>query len=219
MSELVMLKKENKNLRKLLKGDNKKLFLDIDYYISRHYTSKQEYRSIINEVLIDFTNRTNLGENLWDTIEDPKAYIDKYIERYKLERKNLGIIASEYIFLIIGFICFYFISLNFLSPSTTMRSNPWLIEVSTEGLLKCLSYSTYGLYFELITKSSLFKKNKPFSTHKILLFFAWALILFIILAFSEMRIITVIIPKVIVYLVLFICILLVYLIQKKEYFN
>ncbi len=218
MSELVILKKENKNLRKLLKGDNKKLFLDIDYYISRHYTSKQEYRSLINEVLIDFSDRTNLGEDLWDTIEDPKAYIDKYIEKYNLEKTKWGTVTSEYILVFIGFLCFYFISTNFLSPSSNMLNNPWLIEVSTEGFFKCLGYSTYGLYFELLTKATLFKKNKAMTTQKILVFFGWALLMFILLALSGMNIVTITLPKVIVYLVLFLCILLIYLIQKKRMF-
>jgi len=218
MSELVMLKKENKNLKKQLKGENRKLFLDIDYYISRHSISKHEYQSLIKEVLLDFTDRTNLGEELWDTIEDPKAYIDKYIEKYELKKMKWEILTSLYILAFISIVCFYFISLNLISPSSIMLSNPWLIEVSTEGLLKCLSYSTFGLYYELIEKSSLFKKNKPFSTHKVLLFFVWAMIMFVILAISEIKIITITLPKVIVYLVLFICILLVYLIQKKRIF-
>lgn len=219
MSELVMLKKENKNLRKLLKGDNKKLFLDIDYYISRHYISKQEYQSLINEVLVDLTDRTSLGENLWETIVDPKIYIDEYIEKYELEKMEWEILTSLHILAFICIVCFYFISQNLISPSSIMLSNPWLIEVSTEGVLKCLSYSTFGLYYELIEKSSLFKRNKPFSTHKILLFFVWATIMFIILAISEMKIITITLPKIIVYLVLLISILLVYHSQKKRYSN
>lgn len=218
MSELVMLKKENKNLKKQLKGENRKLFLDIDYYVSRHSISKHEYQSLIKEVLLDFTDRTILGENLWDTIEDPKIYIDEYIEKYNLEKTKWGILTSEYILVFIGFLCFYFIFTNFLSPSSNMLNNPWLIEISTEGFFKCLGYSTYGIYFELLTKATLFKKNKAMTTKKILVFFAWALLMFILLALSGMNIVTITLPKVIVYLVLFICILLVYLIQKKRTF-
>lgn len=216
MTELVMLKKENMNLRKQLKGENRKLFLDINYYVFRHDISKQEYQSLINEVLVDFTNRANLGENLWDTIENPKEYSDKYIDKYGLEKKNWGVLSRLYALLFIGFLSFYFISTNFFSPSSTMQNNPWLIEISSEGFIKCIAYSTYGFYYELLNRSNLFKQNKSFKFKNIFLFLAWVFSTFILLAISEMFILTITLPKVIVYLVMFICITLVYLLQKER---
>jgi len=216
MSELVMLKKENMNLRKQLKGENRKLFFDINYYVFRHDISKQEYQLLINEVLVDFTNRANLGEKLWDTIENPKEYSDKYIDKYGLEKKNWRVLTRLYAVLFLGCVCFYFIFTNFFSPSSAMQNNPWLIEISSEGFFKCLGYSTYGLYFELLTKATLFKKNKALTTQKILVFFGWALLMFILLAISGMNIVTITLPKVIIYLVMLICITLVYLLQRER---
>jgi len=218
MSELLMLKKENKNLRKQLKGDNRKLLQDIEYYVFRHDGTKQEYQSLINEVLIDLTNRTNLSENLWDTIENPKEYSDKYIDKYGLEKKSWGILTGLYALSFIGFVCFYFISTNFLSPSSHMQINPWLIEISFQGFMKCIAYSTYGFYYEIMNRLNLFNKNKTFRFQNIFLFVGWVFITLILLGLSEMLIVTITLPKVIVYLVMFICILLVYLIQKKRVF-
>lgn len=218
MSELVMLKKENMNLRKQLKGDNRKLLSDIDHYVSRYDISKHDYQLLINEVLNDFTDRTNLGENLWDTIDNPKEYIDKYINEYNVDRKSWVKIVGEYSTLFIGIICVYFIVGNYFSPSPNMQINPWLIEITSEGFFKCLGYGSYGIYFELITRSNLFRRSKAFDLKKTGLFFAWAITTTLLLSFANMVIVTVTLPKIIIYLVLLICILLVYLIQKKRVF-
>lgn len=218
MSELAMLKKENMNLRKQLKDDNRKLFSDIDYYVSRHDISKKKYQLLINEVLVDFTERTNLGENLWDTIENPKEYCDKYTNKYDVKKKSWGIVVRDYSLLFIGFVCFYFILTNYFTPSANIQSNPWLIEVGFDGFIKCIAYSSYGFYYELMNRSNLFNRNKAFRYQNVFLIIGWVFTTFILLAISEMYIVTFTLPKVIIYLILLICITLVYLIQKKRLF-
>lgn len=116
--------------------------------MSRHDISKKKYQLLINEVLVDFTDRTNLGENLWDTIDNPKEYCDRYTNKYVVKKKSLGIVVRDYSLLFIG----------------------------------------------------------------------WVFTTFILLAISEMYIVTFTLPKVIIYFILLICISLVYLIQKKRLF-
>lgn len=218
MTELVMIKSENKNLRKQLKGDNKKLFSNIAYYVSRHVISNQNYQLLINEVLVYFVDRTNLGENLWNKIENPKEYSDNLINKYEGEIKTWKRIISEYSILFISLICIYFIIRNIFSPSSVEQSNPWLIEVKTEGLASCLAYSLFGLYYEFMMRSNLFNSNDAFRYQNILLFVSWGFSSFVLIGVSSQYIFSFILPKIILYIGLTICVCIIYLIKKTRVF-
>jgi len=218
MSELVMLKKENKYLLKQLKGENRKLFLNIDYYVSRHSISNLNYQLLFNEVLVYFIDRTNLGENLWNIIKDPKEFSDKYIDKFSGEKKTWKRIIGEYSILFISLICIYFIIESIFSPSTFEQSNPWLIEVDTKGLASCLAYSLFGLFYELMMRSNLFRNNDAFRFQNVLLFIGWGFLSFVLIGISSLFIFTITLPKLVLYFVLIIFIFIIYLIKKARVF-
>jgi hypothetical protein len=214
MSELTILKSENKKLIKQLKGDNKKLFSNIDYYVSRHDISKQNYQLLINKVLLDFINRSNLGENIWNKIENPKEYSDNLIKEYDGEIKTWKRIIGEYSILFISLICVYFIIDNIFTPSSFEQSNPWSIEIDTIGLASCLAYSSFGLYYEMMMRSNLFKSNDAFRFQNVLLFMGWAISSFIMFGIFSLFIFTLVLPKIVIYVVLIVCIVIIYRIKK-----
>lgn len=218
MSELVMLKNENKYLLKQLKGENRKLFLNINYYVSRHVISNLNYHLLFNEVLVYFIDRTNLGENLWNIIKDPKEFSDKYIDKFSGEKKTWKRIIGEYSVLFISLICIYFIIENIFSPSSFEQSKPWLIEVGTEGLASCLAYSLFGLFYELMMRSNLFKNNDAFRFQNVLHFIGWGFSSFVLIGISSLFIYTFILPKIVTYIILAVCMFIIYQIKKVRVF-
>lgn len=83
------LKKENKELYKVLQGENKKLMRDIEFYMSQFYIKNTDYHLIVNNILKDFHARLNDDKNIWDNIGVPQEYCDSYLVGY--EKKDLSV--------------------------------------------------------------------------------------------------------------------------------
>jgi len=83
------LKKENRELYRLLKDENRKLMNDIEFYLNQFYIKDTEYHLIINKILKDFHLRLNSSISVWDSIDDPQSYCDELLEGYN--KKDLSI--------------------------------------------------------------------------------------------------------------------------------
>jgi len=89
MTDLKLIKDENKRLFKELKVENRKLMNDIMFYLNQFYIKDTEYHLIKNQILKDFHIRIKDKKSVWESIDDPKEYCDTYLVGY--EKKDISV--------------------------------------------------------------------------------------------------------------------------------
>jgi len=218
MSELVMLKKENRKLRKQLKGENLSLIRDIENYFNDFYIPKRDKIRIMNKILKDFNIRLNDDKHLWDSIINPRMYCDDYLLNYeKKDTSSIGIIKDNVPYFILVFCLIYLIN-DFKSSNFQSLFSPSLVEITSTSLLKNLSYFIFLFLIVFYARERIFIRYKSVDSRPI--------ILYVLYLFSSMFVIgmieewfVLVIPKVLLYLGVLVSLLLIYFKPNFRFFK
>lgn len=194
MSELKIIKSENKELYKALQGENKKLMRDIEFYLSQFYIKSTEYHLIKNKVLKDFHVRLNDSKSIWDTIGDPQEYCDSYLVGY--EKKDLSfyrVFINE-----LPLITFMFftmmISYGFYPKFTLNPFDSSMIEIRGIELLGALMISLVPFFTYFDNQRSMFIRSTV-RTSKDLLIFLSGIFAYILVGKALNEMIILVLPK------------------------
>lgn len=176
MSEIKRIKQENKALVKQLKDENLMLYHDIESYLFDYKMKKEDRILIKNQILNDFISRLKDNKSVWDSIGNPQDYCDKYL--IGLEKKDTSILGLFRRFLpsyLLIFFAFFLLE-NHFSLSQQMRLDPSMIEISSESVIKNLSYPMLGLIQGFDLRRKMFIRNKSLRLSSIAFFLLWVFI-------------------------------------------
>jgi len=203
MSEIKRIKQENKALVRQLKDENLMLYQDVESYLFDYKMKKDERILIKNQILNDFIGRLKDNKLVWDSIGNPQAYCDKYL--IDLEKKDTTILGLFRRFLpsYLLIFCAFFLLENYFSLSQQMRLDPSMIEISSEGIIKNLSYPMLGLIQVYDLRRKMFIRNKSLRLSSAVFFIFW---LFITIFFTGVasNVFVFVIPKIYIYIGIFI---------------
>lgn len=170
MSELKIIKSENKELYKALQGENKKLMRDIEFYLNQFYIKNSDYHFIKNQILKDFHVRLNDARNIWDNIGDPQEYCDSYLIGY--EKKDLSICRvfinelPRIMFMFFVIMLFYGYTRRFTLNSIDSS----MMEVRGIELLGALMISLIPFFTYFDNKSRVFVRSTVRTSKDLLIF-------------------------------------------------
>lgn len=170
MSELKIIKSENKELYKALQGENMKLMRDIEFYLNQFYIKNSDYHFIMNQILKDFHVRLNVARNIWDNIGDPQEYCDSYLIGY--EKKDLSIYRvfinelPRIMFMFFVIMLFYGYTRRFTLNSIDSS----MMEVRGIELLGALMISLIPFFTYFDNKSRVFVRSTVRTSKDLLIF-------------------------------------------------
>lgn len=209
MLEIEELKAENKQLRKQLKGENLRLYRDIEIYISYYEIKREELVNIENQMLIDFIQISNEGKNVWDTIGSPHEYCDKYLVNYEKRETSILLLLRKYIPLVLFFLSAYILMDNYFSVYQQNYIDPSLVQITSANLMKNISFSILYLFLVLDDKNKLFVRNKSLRIGSFKFLILWFIIYAVgINLMNDLFVFT--IPKIYLYIVLLISLSLIF---------
>lgn len=194
MSELKIIKSENKELYKVLQGENKKLMRDIKFYLHQFYIKNTDYHLIVNNILKDFHVRLNEDKNIWDTIGDPQVYCDSYLNGY--EKKDLSIYSvfiNELPMIMFMFFTMM-ISYGFYPKFTLNPIDSSMIEIRGIELLGALMISLVPFFTYFDNQRSMFIRSTE-RTSKDFLIFLSGIFAYILVGKALNEMIILVLPK------------------------
>lgn len=170
MSELKIIKSENKELYKVLQGENKKLMRDIKFYLHQFYIKNTDYHLIVNNILKDFHVRLNEDKNIWDTIGDPQVYCDSYLNGY--EKKDLSIyrVFINELPMIMFMFFTMMLSYGFYPKFTLNPIDSSMIEIRGIELLGALMISLVPFFTYFDNQRSMFIRSTERTSKDFLIF-------------------------------------------------
>lgn len=154
------LKKENREIRKKFSRENKSFAIEVTYYIDQFQISKTEYHETLNLILNDLNTKVDKNTNLWEVIDNPTDYCDKFLigkekKVYTLKSEILNIIM-----LLIFLVSLYTIVFN-TSPNYYLRTTGSDMFLLTSGsVIKSLTL----ILFTLIPQID--RRNNPFNQYR-----------------------------------------------------
>ncbi len=174
MSELKLIKEENKELRKKLSKDDKNFMLEVEFWLERYQLSKYEYHDLLNQILEDGITKSEENKSLWDIIENPIEYCDRFligkVKKTQSKKEEIGLM----IILFVTMISLYILMINLTTyiPEIFVKEGSF---VFTSGML---INSVSILLFSIIP--IMLRRIKPFdrNRYKVRFFSAQALSLF-----------------------------------------
>ena len=194
MSELKIIKSENKELYKVLQGENKKLMRDIKFYLHQFYIKNTDYHLIVNNILKDFHVRLNEDKNIWDTIGDPQVYCDSYLNGY--ENKDLSIyrVFINELPMIMFMFFTMMISYGFYPKFTLNPIDSSMIEIRGIELLGALMISLVPFFTYFDNQRSMFIRSTE-RTSKDFLIFLSGIFAYILVGKALNEMIILVLPK------------------------
>jgi len=199
MSDIKLIKQENKALVKQLKDENLMLYRDIESYLFDYKMIKEDRILIKNQILNDFISRLKDNKLVWDSIGNPQDYCDKYL--IGLEKKDTSILGlfrrflPSYLFLFFAF----FLLENIFSMSQQMRLDQSMIEISSVSVIRNLSYPMLGLIQAFDLQRKIFIRNKSLRLSSVVFFIFWVFIM-IFLTGVAYDVFVFVIPKIYIYI-------------------
>lgn len=154
------LKKENREIRKKFSRENKSFVIEVTYYIDQFSLSKFEYYEILNLILNDLNTKVDKNTNLWEVIDNPTDYCDKFLigkekKIYTLKSEILNIVM-----LLIFLVSLYTIVFN-TSPNYYLKTTDSDMFLLTSGsVIKSLTL----ILFTLIPRID--RRNNPFNQNR-----------------------------------------------------
>ena len=194
MSELKIIKSENKELYKVLQGENKKLMRDIKFYLHQFYIKNTDYHLIVNNILKDFHVRLNEDKNIWDTIGDPQVYCDSYLNGY--ENKDLSIyrVFINELPMIMFMFFTMMITYGFYPKFTLNPIDSSMIEIRGIELLGALMISLVPFFTYFDNQRSMFIRSTE-RTSKDFLIFLSGIFAYILVGKALNEMIILVLPK------------------------
>lgn len=194
MSELKTINSENKELYKALRGENRKLMNDIEFYFNQFYIKDTEYHLIKNQILKDFHLRLNSSTSVWDSIDDPQSYCDDLLEGYN--KKDLSIYRifinklPMIVFMFFTLMLFYGYTRRF----TIDAINSSMMEIRGIELLGTLMISFIPFFTYFDNQSRMFVRSTVRTSKDLLMFLSGIFVYFLVgKALNEM--IVLVLPK------------------------
>lgn len=188
------LKKENRELFRVLKDENRKLMNDIEFYLNQFYIKDTEYHLIMNKILKDFHLRLNSSTSVWDSIDDPQSYCDDLLEGYN--KKDLSIYRifinklPMIVLMFFTLILFYGCTRQF----TINAINSSMMEIRGIELLGALMISLIPFFTYFDNQSRMFVRSTVRTSKDLLIFLSGIFAYFLVgKALNEM--IVLVLPK------------------------
>jgi len=176
MSELKLIKEENKELRNRLSKDDKNFMLEVGYYLDRYQLSSYESRDILNQILKDVISKSGKDISLWDIIENPIEYCDRFligkVKKTQSKKEEIGLM----IILFVTVISLYILTMNSVTyiPEIFVKEGSF---VFTSGMfIQSISISLFSIIPIKLIQYNPFDQNRYmvrfFSVQALSLFFA-----------------------------------------------
>lgn len=170
---------------------------------------------IKHQILNDFVGRLKENKSVWDSIGNPRDYCDKYLIDYvKKDTSILGLFRTYLPAYFLVFCAFFLID-NYLSLSQQMRIDSSMIEISSESVIKNLSYPILGLIQVFDLRRKIFIRNKSLRLSSLVFFIFWVFITIFLTGVAYDAFVFVI-PKIYLYIGLFISSIIVYVKFRSE---
>jgi len=154
------LKRENKEIRKKFSRENKSFVIEVTYYIDQFQISKIEYHEILNLILNDLNSKIGKDTNLWEIIDNPTDYCDKFLMG---KEKKIYSLKSEILTILLLFIflvSLYTIVFN-TSPTYYLKTTGSNMFLLTSGsVIKSFTL----IIFTLIPRID--RRNNPFNQNR-----------------------------------------------------
>lgn len=160
MSELKIIKSENKELRKKLNKDDRNFMMEVGYYLDRYQLSSFEYSDIMNQILRDVISKSDKDKILWDTIENPAEYCDQFLISKVKKSKSF---KEEIILMLILFTTLtslYVLIMNFTTsiPEVYVKEGTFVLTIGMS--IKVLSIQLFSLVPIIIIRNKPFDQNR-----------------------------------------------------------
>lgn len=128
---------ENKTLRRHLNREYLKLFNEMDFYLRLHDLTTNQYNEITNKILVDFNRRLNEEEKIWESIDNPKNYVDSILMEHQVQENNYIVnILRKYGPLVIGIFSIYCIKSDIFFPLSERTADTLMLNFTFESLLR-----------------------------------------------------------------------------------
>lgn len=160
MSELKIIKSENKELRKKLNKDDRNFMMEVGFYLDRYQLSSFEYSDIMNQILRDVISKSDKDKILWDTIENPTEYCDQFLIGKVKKSKSF---KEEIILMLILFTTLtslYVLMMNFTTsiPEVYVKEGTFVLTIGMS--IKVLSIQLFSLVPIIIIRNKPFDQNR-----------------------------------------------------------
>ncbi len=176
MSELKIIKSENKELRKKLNRDDKNFMDAVSFYLDQFQLSLFERQEIMNQIYRDVMNKIEVNNSLWFIIEDPIVYCDRFLWGKEKKVKNIKEELVMFIILFITMIALYILMMNVSNAIPVIIKDKQRFIVTSGMLINSISLLLFSFVPVKMRVSNPFNKNhysvKFFSVQSLSLFFA-----------------------------------------------
>lgn len=206
----------NKKLKSKLSKVNLRFYKNIYQYVNAHDITKNQQLLIMNEVLTEFVNIQNKDESIKESIGDPREYLDGILNKYEIGIRSFAIIVlRRYLPLWVLFTCLYMLIPTILNPFPLSDIDPNLVDVQIQVVV-ILAFSFIVFMFSKVdSKEKLFRIDLVESAKSLIIFFDSMLLMLLIDRFRHLFITSVLVPKVVIYLILG-CAILIKIIDRKK---
>lgn len=193
----------NKKLKSKLSKVNLKFYKDIYQYVNAHDITKNQQLFIMNEVLTDFVNIQNKDESIKESIGNPREYLDKILGKYEIGKRSFAIIVlRRYLPLWVLFTCLYMLIPTILNPFPLSDIDPNLVDVQIQVVVLLVFSFIVFMFSKVDSKEKLFRIDLVASAKSLIIFFDSMLLMLLIDRFRHLFITSVLVPKVVIYLIL-----------------
>jgi len=206
----------NKKLKSKLSKVNLRFYKDIYQYVNAHDITNHQQLLIMNEVLTEFVNIQNKDESIKESIGDPREYLDEILSKFEIRKRSFAIIVlRRYLPLWVLFACLYMLIPTILNPFPLSDIDPNLVDVQIQVVV-LLAFSFIVFMFSKVdSKEKLFRIDLVASAKSLIIFFDSMLLMLLIDRFRHLFITSVLVPKVVIYLILG-CAILIKIIDRKK---
>lgn len=181
MSELKNLSSINKSLKKQLNRSYLTLYYQVDFYLRLYDLTIVQYKELTNQILLNFNQWAKEGKDVWETIGDPKQFVEKKLTNYEVKGSSFIItILRRYIPIFLGLVSMMIIVSNFFNLSNLSIFATLIFDLSYVSIFDNLIRVSFYICLFLIYYWTLFKRDKRMVVY--------ALILLLIYIFSTMYI-------------------------------
>lgn len=210
------IKRTNKNLKSKLSKENLRFYKDIYQYIRTHDITRDQQHQILNEILTDFVNRQNNDELLMGSIRNPETYSNEILCKYEIGKSSFAMLTlRRFLPITLIIYCVYFLYPSFLNPFPFSDLNPNLVDVQLQVLVLAIFMFILFLVTTVESKEKIFRAGLGSSAKSLIVLIDFILSLIVFDRFKHLIVSSILVPKVVIYLLLGLAILIKFIDRRK----